>query len=116
MLKRNQARGRIDNCLSAWVEKGYSIRDLLPEERWAARINRADKEQADAKHSPMPFAELPSTVYRPAEYAQASHREEIRLIRQANNRYPCFCDECARKRANEAERAAATALRFARAI
>lgn len=109
-LKRHQATSRIEHCISAWVEFGVSIRDLTMTERFERRAQA----RAEDDHSPMPFAELPSTIYRPAEYAQASHQEEIRLIQQTNSLYACECAECTQKRADEAKRSAAEAKRFMR--
>jgi hypothetical protein len=48
-LKRSQARGRVEQCLSAWVEEGYTIRDLTLQETIAARNKR----------EPIPFSEIP---------------------------------------------------------
>jgi len=40
-IKRSQARNRVEQCLSAWVEDGLSIRDLTLAERVAARSEQA---------------------------------------------------------------------------
>lgn len=40
-IKRSQALGRIEHCISVWVEEGFAIRDLSLPERIQARAKQA---------------------------------------------------------------------------
>jgi hypothetical protein len=42
-IKLNQALGRIEQCISAWVEEGRTIRDLTLAERVQARSEQAKR-------------------------------------------------------------------------
>lgn len=77
-VKRNQALRAVENCAAVWVQFGVSIRDLNAAESIAAR-----NEQARMRE-PLPFAECPGLVYRPAEKDQAATRHEYQLAREAN--------------------------------
>lgn len=51
-LRLNQARKSVENCASAWVEYGQSIRDLTLSESISARAQQAKNRE------PMPYAEV----------------------------------------------------------
>jgi len=51
-IKRSQARDRVDQCISMWVDEGYSIRNLTLQETVAARSRQA------RDRDPLPYAEL----------------------------------------------------------
>jgi len=81
-IKRSQAIGRVEHCVSVWVEYGISIRDLTLAESIAAR-------SAQTKLYPSPpFAEQPGLVYRVPDYMQAAHRRSLQLIGAANQFWP----------------------------
>ena len=75
-IKRSQAYRRVEQCISAWVEIGVSIRDLTLPERIQARAEQAKLNE------PMPFAELPGLIFQHGDGAQI--RMERQLAAQAN--------------------------------
>jgi hypothetical protein len=77
-IKRSQALGRIEQCISEWVEEGVSIRDLTLAQRVARRA------QQSKEREPLAFVELPNVVYRPPIGAQAAYYESKRLAFEAN--------------------------------
>jgi len=77
-LKRNQAIGRVEQCLSVWVEEGSSIRDLTLREIVTARSEKT------RKCAPIPFAELPGLIYRASERNEFGNRQQVRLMHEAN--------------------------------
>ena len=80
-IKRSQARGRVENCMSVWVVEGFTIRDLT-----LAQIVQRRSIQARLQES-IPFAELPGLIFKPAQKDQASTRISYALLKQANQ----FC-------------------------
>ena len=80
-LKVRQAEGRIENCVSEWVVQGKSIRDLT-----LAQIVQRRSIQARLQE-PIPFAELPGLIFKPAQKDQALTRQGFALLKQANQ----FC-------------------------
>jgi hypothetical protein len=81
-IKRSQAKGRVENCVSAWVDEGFTIRDLTLAERVTARSVQAKAQE------PFSMAELPGVVFK--EPASASNSAAIRaaLVHQANMLLP----------------------------
>jgi hypothetical protein len=77
-LKRSQALNRIDQCISAWVEQGFTIRDLTLAERVQARTIQA------RLCEPLPNMELPGLVFEPSQANLASTRRGYDIIRQAH--------------------------------
>ena len=80
-VKRSQAIGRVEQCISVWVERNVSIRDLSNSERIQARSIQA-REQLELEH-----AELPGITYQPAIGAQAAYAIERRMSYEANRFY-----------------------------
>jgi hypothetical protein len=77
-IKRSQAKGRVENCVSAWVDEGFTIRDLTLAERVQARSVQA------RLHEPIAMAELPGVVFQePASGAQTAQMRYA-LVREAN--------------------------------
>ena len=56
-IKRSQARGRVEQCLSVWVDEGYSIRDLTMAESFQARAQQAKDKM------PIPPPEIRHVIY-----------------------------------------------------
>ncbi|WP_035350851.1 hypothetical protein [Edaphobacter aggregans] len=77
-IRRSQAAGRVEQCISAWVEDRISIRDLSLSEVVAARSAQT------CLSGPLARAEWRGVVYRPDERNEASHREEMLHMRDAN--------------------------------
>jgi hypothetical protein len=77
-IKRRQAIGRVEHCVSAWVEFGFSIRDLSLAESIAKR-----NEQATMRE-PLEWAECPGLIYRADERNQAQTRQGYELVKAAN--------------------------------
>ena len=77
-VKRNQALGRVAECISIWVEEGVSIRDLTLREMVAARSVQA------RMNEPVAGIEIPGIIFQPPEYAMAATREELDLADWAN--------------------------------
>jgi hypothetical protein len=77
-IKRSQAADRVEQCISVWVEEGFSIRDSITSERVAARSKQARLRE------PLALAELPGLVYRPMERDEAVNRKQWRRMREAN--------------------------------
>ena len=71
-IKRSQAKRRIEQGLSAWVEHNVSIRDLNLPERIAFQKAK------------LPFGEVFGVHYEPAGPNQASHWREQSLMKAAN--------------------------------
>jgi len=83
-MKFGQVQKRIaENSCFVWVKYGESFRDATIQE--AAQMR---KEQAKLQE-PIPFAELPGLIFKPAQNAQAQTRQGFALIQQANR----FCLE-----------------------
>ena|SRR6185437_7794319 len=76
-IKRSQARNRVEQCLSAWVEDGLSIRDLTLAERVAAR-----SEQARLRE-PLAVAELPGVKFEPSVSGLEAYRNGRRMVLDA---------------------------------
>ena len=80
-IKRSQAIGRVEQCVSAWVEQGVSIRDLSLAESIALRSKQArESEELDR-------SELPGLTFKPPIGAQAAHVNEMRMAFDANRFY-----------------------------
>ena len=80
-VKRSQALGRVEQCISVWVETNVSIRDLSNSERIQARsIQAREALELDA-------SELPGIVYKPAIGAQAAYIIERRTAFEADQFY-----------------------------
>lgn len=88
-LKRSQAIGRVEQCISAWVKKGEDgyvpneerIRDLSLAESIALRSKQArESEELDR-------SELPGLTFKPPIGAQAAHVNEMRQAFEANRFY-----------------------------
>jgi hypothetical protein len=77
-IKRSQAIGRVEHCVSAWVEFGVSIRDLS-----LAESNAKRSEQATMRE-PLEWAECPGLIYRADERNQAQTRQGYELVKAAN--------------------------------
>jgi hypothetical protein len=77
-IKRNQALGRVEQCISAWVEPNVSIRDLTLQESIAKR-----SEEARAS-VPLASAEIPGLVFEPPANAIAGTRLEHQRLAEAN--------------------------------
>ena len=77
-IKRNQALGRVEQCISEWVEENVSIRDLTLKESIARRSEQARLNERLAK------AEIPGTVFDPPPEALAAARRERRLAMDAD--------------------------------
>ena len=77
-MNRKQAAKAVENCACAWIQFGVSVRDLTLAESIVARNHQAHD------RVPLPMAEQPGIVYRPAEKDVAGYRQEIRLMRDAN--------------------------------
>ena len=81
-MKFGQVQKRIaENSCFVWVKYGETFRDATIAE--AAQMR---KEQAKLAE-PIPFAELPGLIFKPAPNAQASTRQSFALLKQANQ----FC-------------------------
>jgi hypothetical protein len=81
-MKFGQVQKRIaENSCFVWVKYGETFRDATVAE--AAQMR---KEQAKLQE-PIPFAELPGLIFKPAPNAQASTRQSFALLKQANQ----FC-------------------------
>jgi len=80
-VKRSQAIGRVEQCISVWVEVNMSIRDLSNAERIQARSIQA-REALELEH-----AELPGITFKPPIGAQAAHVMEMRNAYEANRFY-----------------------------
>lgn len=99
-IKRSQARGRVENCISVWVSEGFTIRDLTLAQMVQKR-SEAAKVQAGmgyllevtdshgkTKLIAKPYlAELHGLRYEPSNLAQT--RQSWPLIAEANK----FCTE-----------------------
>jgi hypothetical protein len=83
-VKLTQATMAVQNCAAAWVEFGVSIRNLTVAEAIAARNIQARRNLSAS----LPAAELLECIYEPAPENEASHKEEIRLMREANRLAP----------------------------
>ena len=81
-MKFGQVQKRIaEHSCFVWVKYGESFRDATIQE--AAQMR---KEQAKLQE-PIPFAELPGLIFKPAQKDQASTRISYALLKQANQ----FC-------------------------
>lgn len=80
-VKRSQAIGRVEQCISVWVERNVSIRDLSNAERIQARSIQA-REALELESS-----ELPGITYQPPIGAQAAYVIERRTAFEANKFY-----------------------------
>ena len=80
-VKRSQALGRVEQCISVWVEADISIRDLSNSERIQARSIEA-REQLQLECN-----ELPGLTYQPAIGAQAAYMIERRMAFEADKFY-----------------------------
>lgn len=80
-VKRSQAIGRVEQCISVWIEPGISIRDLSNSERIQARSVQA-REALELEH-----AELAGITYQPAIGGQAAYALERRISYDANKFY-----------------------------
>jgi hypothetical protein len=78
-IKRSQAIGRVEHCVSAWVEFGVSIRDLS--------LAESNAKRSEQMREPLEWAEMPGLIYRPSERGQVATRQGYALIREAND----FC-------------------------
>jgi len=76
-IKRSQAIGRVGQCISAWVNQGFSIRDLSLQESIEAR-NRQAKDR-----EPLPLSEIQGLIFQPAMKDVSSNRESCRLAYEA---------------------------------
>ena len=76
-LRFNQAQRAVELCACAWVEYGVSVRDLTLAEAIAARNCHA------ALREPLPCAELPGLLYRPALGREETARAERMMAREA---------------------------------
>ena|ERR1700748_2850071 len=72
-IKKSQAFGRIEQCISDWVEYGVSIRDLTLAEAIQARSQQAKDRE------PLPLAEIHGLKYEPASRNAVSTRESLKL-------------------------------------
>lgn len=77
-IKRSQALGRIEHCISTWVEEGFTIRDLSLAERVQARTKQTNDRE------PLALAEIPGLIFQPSLSGQASARRGYALIREAH--------------------------------
>ncbi|MFC5861075.1 hypothetical protein ACFPT7_02085 [Acidicapsa dinghuensis] len=77
-LKFSQVEKRVADCLLAWVVKGVSFRKLTPAEAVRAR------NEAARLREPLPFAELPGLLYRPAAGREAGTRLQRTRAVEAN--------------------------------
>jgi hypothetical protein len=77
-MKHKQAARAVENCACAWVEFGVSLRDLTLAEAIAARNHQA------SLRDPLPFAELPGLLYRPASGREAGARVQRVMAMEAN--------------------------------
>lgn len=77
-IKRNQALGRVEQCLSEWVEENVSIRDLTLRECIARRSEQVQL------GLPLAKAETGGTVFDPPADALAATRREKRLAMDAD--------------------------------
>lgn len=92
-IKRSQARNRVEQCLSVWIDDGFTIRDLSLAERVTARKEQAKLEEGlfyyvqgkDGKLIAKPYlAELHGLKYEPSMQNQASTRLSYAILKQAN--------------------------------
>jgi hypothetical protein len=81
-IKRSQAQGRVQNCISVWVEENFTIRDLNLAERVAMRSEQAKLEE------PLCNAEVPGIRYEPSPRGTEAHRTGFLLIHEAH----MFCE------------------------
>lgn len=77
-MRHKQAARAVENCACAWVEFGTTVRDLTLAEAIAARNHQASLRE------PLPFAELPGLLYRPALGSEAGARLERVVAMEAN--------------------------------
>jgi hypothetical protein len=77
-IKRSQASNRVDQCLSEWVEEGFSIRDLTLSETVIRR-----SEQARIREE-LPFAEWHGLIYEPSKTAVVDRQAQRELVQSAN--------------------------------
>lgn len=77
-IKRSQAMGRVEQCISEWIEENVSIRDLTLRESIARRSEQA------RLNVPLANAEIPGVVFEPPANAQAATRREHQLLAEAN--------------------------------
>ena len=77
-MRRKQAMRGIENCACAWVKFGETVRDLTLVEAIAARNVQA------AMREPLPFAELPGLMYRPAVGQEQGARVQRSMCKEAN--------------------------------
>lgn len=83
-MKHSQAAKAVDLCACAWVEFGVSLRDLTLAEAIVARNRRAQLRE------PLPFAELPGLLYRPALGREGAARSERVIAIEANRFAECY--------------------------
>jgi len=76
-IKRSQAIGRVDQCISAWVSEGFSIRDLSLQESIEARNKQAKERE------PLPLSEIPGIKFDPPANALNSNRQSSLLAYEA---------------------------------
>ena len=80
-VKRSQALGRVEQCISVWVDANISIRDLSNSERIQARSIEA-REQLQLEQ-----AELPNFTFKPPIGAEVAYRIERRMAFEADKFY-----------------------------
>jgi hypothetical protein len=81
-IKRGQARGRVEQCLSEWVVEGYTIRNLSLTEMISLRaaVARTQRLMQEA----MPNAELPRISFKPPVQAESCRQQVRQLVGMAN--------------------------------
>ena len=77
-MKHKQACRAVENCTSAWVEFGVSIRDLSLAESIAARNEQAQHRE------PLPMIEIAGVIFIPPSSAQTKYADRYQLVQQAN--------------------------------
>jgi hypothetical protein len=58
-IKRSQARNRVEQCLSRWIEIGFSICDLTLQEMMCARAEQSKMQE------PLETPEVPGVTWEP---------------------------------------------------
>jgi hypothetical protein len=77
-IKRSQAANRVEQCLSEWVNEGFTIRDLALNEMVQRRSVQSQAEERLAS------AELPGIVYESPVSAKAYEIEHRGMVQAAN--------------------------------
>jgi hypothetical protein len=77
-IKRSQAIGRVEQCISEWVVEGHTIRDLNLAESISKRA-----EQSRLREE-LPLAEIHGIRFEAPQAQQARSREQTAMAWQAN--------------------------------